>query len=151
MSGRRLFNGEYTESEKDEVFIMSAQVRYFSRSGNTKAVAEAIANAVGAAAVSVDSPDAAVTQNTDVLFIGGALYAYGIDEKLSNYLKTADFSNVKKAVVFSTSWLSKHAVDLIKSALKDKGVAVADDFFHSRGKPGAKTLADAAAFAKKHA
>ena len=34
---------------------MSAAVRYYSRSGNTRAVAEAIAAAVGVAAVSVES------------------------------------------------------------------------------------------------
>ena len=38
---------------------MKTAVRYYSRSGNTKAVAEAIAEAAGVKAVPVDSPDAA--------------------------------------------------------------------------------------------
>ena len=37
---------------------MSIAVRYYSRSGNTKAVAEAIADAAGVAAVSVDQDEA---------------------------------------------------------------------------------------------
>ena len=67
---------------------MRAAVRYYSRSGNTKLVAEALAKAAGVPAVSVDAADAAVTEPVDVLFIGGALYAYGIDKKLQEYLKT---------------------------------------------------------------
>ena len=66
---------------------MIIAVRYFSRTGNTKAVAEAIAKEAGVSAVSVDSPDAAIKQPIDVLFIGGALYAYGIDNHLKDYNK----------------------------------------------------------------
>lgn len=58
---------------------MNAAVRYYSRSGNTKAVAEAIAKGAGVQAVSVDAADAKITEPVDVLFIGGALYAYGLD------------------------------------------------------------------------
>ncbi len=36
---------------------MSTLVRYYSRSGNTKVLAEAIAEAAGVKAVSVDSPE----------------------------------------------------------------------------------------------
>lgn len=56
---------------------MKAAVRYYSRTGNTKIAAEAIARAAGTRAVSVDAPDAAIQDPVDVLFIGGALYAYG--------------------------------------------------------------------------
>ena len=48
---------------------MSTAVRYCSRSGNTKAVAEAIAKAAGVEAVSVDSADAGLKETVDVLFI----------------------------------------------------------------------------------
>ena len=61
---------------------MNIAVRYYSRSGNTKAVADAIAAAAQVQAVSVDQDDAAITEPVDVLFIGGALYAYGLDSSL---------------------------------------------------------------------
>ena len=51
--------------------MMSTAVRYYSRSGNTKLVAEAIAKALGVSAVSVDRPEAALNEKADVLFIGG--------------------------------------------------------------------------------
>ncbi|MBQ3427710.1 MAG: hypothetical protein IJH37_11310 [Clostridia bacterium] len=48
---------------------MNIAVRYYSRSGNTKAVAEAIAKAVNVDAVSVEKPEAQITEPVDVLFI----------------------------------------------------------------------------------
>lgn len=128
---------------------MNIAVRYYSRSGNTKAVAEAIAKAADVSALSVEQKNAAITEPADVLFIGGALYAYGIDYHLKEFLQALKKEDVKKAVVFSTSWLSKHAIDLIKSGLSEAGIPVADEFFYVRGKPGDGKLNDAAEFARK--
>lgn len=128
---------------------MKTAVRYYSRSGNTKAVAEAIAKAADVSAVSVDSADAAIQEPVDVLFIGGALYAYGIDSHLKDFLKTLKKSDVKKAVVFSTSWISKHAIDIIKKELGEKGIQTVDEFFYAKNKPNSEQLEEAAAFAKK--
>jgi len=128
---------------------MNIAVRYYSRSGNTKAIAEAIAQAAGVQAVSVDKADAKIAEPADVLFIGGALYAYGLDSHLKAYLKTLKAGDAKKAVVFSTTWISKHSIDLIKDGLKDAGIPVEDEFFYVKGKPSEVELKDAAEFAKK--
>ena len=127
---------------------MIVAVRYFSRSGNTKAVAEAIAKAAGVEAVSVDAEGAKV-ENADVLFVGGALYAYGIDGALKDFLKTLSKDSAKKAVVFSTSWISKHAIDLIKKGLQEAGIPVEEEYFDSKSKPSEDTLKYAEAFAGK--
>ena len=52
---------------------MKCAVRYYSRSGNTRLLAEAIADELGVPSVSVDAPEAKLSGHTDVLFIGGAL------------------------------------------------------------------------------
>jgi flavodoxin len=129
---------------------MGVAVRYYSRSGNTKKVAEYIAKAAGVSAVSVDSTDAAISERADVLFIGGALYAYGIDDNLKQYLKTLSSDMGGRAVVFSTSWLSKHALDLIKNALSKKGIPVESDtlYFKSKAVDGGRD--EAVKFAKKY-
>ncbi len=129
---------------------MSVAVRYYSRSGNTQKVAEYIAEAAGVDAVSVDAKDAVLSEKVDVLFIGGALYAYGIDENLKQYLKGISSDKVGKAVVFSTSWLSKHALDLIKSGLTEKGIPVESDtlYFKSKAVDGCKD--EVVKFAKKY-
>ena len=128
---------------------MKNAVRYYSRSGNTKAAAEAIARAIGTDAVSVDSASASLQEPVDVLFIGGALYAYGIDKHLKAYLGSLKKDQVKKAVVFSTSWISKHAIDLIKGELDRKGIPVEKETLYFRGKPGEKQLQDAANVARR--
>lgn len=128
---------------------MNIAVRYYSRSGNTKAVAEAIAKAANVTAVSVDQEAARISEPVDVLFIGGALYAYGLDSRLKDYLKTLKKEAAKKAVVFSTSWISKHSVDLIKKGLAEAGIPVADEYFYVRNKPGSEQLKDAEAFARE--
>lgn len=124
-------------------------VRYYSKSGNTKLLAEAIGKGAGVIPISVDQDSAKITENIDVLFIGGALYAYGLDKVMNEYLSGIDGNKVKKAVVFSTSWISKHSIDLIKKALVEKGIEVADETCYVRNKPNEKQLAEAEAFAKK--
>lgn len=126
-------------------------VRYYSRSGNTKMVADAIAEALGVKAVSVDQPDAALKEKADVLFIGGALYAYGLDKHLKEYLNSLDPAKVGKAVVFSTSWISKHSIDLIKNALKAKGIPVEEETFYVKSKPSPDQLEEAKKFTARMA
>ena len=128
---------------------MSIAVRYYSRSGNTRAAAEAIAAAAQVAAVSVDPPDAALAGPADVLFIGSALYAYGIDSHMKEYLKSLKKGDAKKAVVFSTSWISKHAIDLIKKGLGEAGIPVVEESFYVKNKPNSEQLKAAEAFARK--
>lgn len=128
---------------------MKTAVRYYSRSGNTKAVAEAIAKECGVDAVSVDAVNADIKEDVDVLFIGGALYAYGLDKHLKTYLQNLDGKRVKKAVVFSTSWISKHALDLIKKSLQEKNISVADETFYVKNKPSEKQKIEAQTFARK--
>ncbi len=128
---------------------MNVAVRYCSRSGNTRKVAEYLAEAAGVNAISVEAGDAALNEKADVLFIGGALYAYGIDDKLKKYLATLSSDKVGKAVVFSTSWLSKHALDVIKSSLSEKGIPVEESTFYVKSKAVDSCRNEAIDFAKK--
>lgn len=128
---------------------MNIAVRYYSRSGNTKLLAETIANEAHVKAVSVDSIDAEIKEPVDLLFIGGALYAYGLDKHLKEYLKTLKKENIKKAVVFSTSWLSKHSIDLIKKALSENGIEIEDEFIYAKNKPSLEKLEEVKNIVKK--
>ena len=128
---------------------MNIQVRYYSRSGNTKILAEAIAKGVNVEAMSVDKSEALINEKVNCLFIGGALYAYGLDKKLKSFLAKLNPKNIDKAVVFSTSWISKHSIDLIKKALIDKGIKVEEEYFYAKNKPTDVELKEAENFAKK--
>lgn len=130
---------------------MKSAVRYYSRSGNTMLVADAIAEELGVPAISADAADAGLEEEVDVLFVGGALYAYGLDRHLSSWLRALDASKVKKAVLFSTTWLSKHSFDLMRKELEAKGIPVAAETFYVKNKANAAQLAEAKSFAAKMA
>jgi len=122
-------------------------VRYCSRGGNTKALALAIAEALNVEAKSIEEK---VNEEVETLFLGGALYAYGIDKTLTAYIEALDKNMIKKVVVFSTSWISKHAIALIKKGLKEKDIPYVDEFIYARGKPNQKELNNAKEIAKKY-
>ena len=128
---------------------MKVQVRYYSRSGNTKALAEAIAKGVNTKAISIDDNNALISDKTDILFIGGALYAYGLDNKIKEYISNLDSNNIGKVIVFSTSWISKHSIDLIKKAIKNKGIDVEEEYIYYKNKPNDNELKEAEEIAKK--
>ena len=128
---------------------MNIAVRYCSRSGNTKAAAEAMAEALGVKALSVDDEAAVPEEKVDLLFLGGALYAYGIDDRLKTFITALSPDTVGKAALFSTSWLSKHALDVMRKALAQKGIPAAEETFWAKGKTVAAQLDEARAFAKR--
>lgn len=63
---------------------MKVGVFYFSRTGNTKAVAETIASELNVAAQSIEEPLAAPY---DVLFVGGGIYMGKLDKHLVNFIE----------------------------------------------------------------
>ena len=126
-------------------------VRYFSRTGNTKEMAEAIADELGIEAVSVDDPEAVLTEYVDVLFVGGALYKFGLDEHLSSYLNRLDPDLVGKVVIFSTTWFSKRSIELMVNILLEKGIEMDPGAFYVRGKPNKTHLKAIREFANEHA
>ena len=63
---------------------MTKAVRYFSKLGNTKTIAEAIADGAGVSAVSItDEPE--LKERIDILFLGGAPYANIMAPELKEY------------------------------------------------------------------
>jgi flavodoxin len=131
---------------------MNIAVRYHSRSGNTKKVAEAIAKAVGVEAKDCSVP---VTEPVEVLFLGGALYGFGIDEVLREYINRLEPSKVKCVAAFGTSAVVKEPDKTIEKLVREKEIPVSQKNFHCRGAftvmhkghPNAEDLKKAAAFA----
>ena len=64
---------------------MNIAVRYQSRGGNTRAVAEVIAEVIGVKAETIDKP---LDEKVDILFLGGGAYMWDADIKLKEYLDT---------------------------------------------------------------
>ena len=113
---------------------MRAQVAYYSRTGNTKKVAEAIAEAVGCNAESAD--ECRVDEPIDVLFLGGAVYAtyqHGYHPAIRQFLKDLDKRKVKKVAVFVTFAFSD-SIGKLEDLVKNSGLVLASEKFACKGK-----------------
>ncbi len=132
---------------------MRVEVRYFSKGGATKKLADAIAGAVGAEAKTVDRP---LEQFADVVFLGASVYAGKPDPAVLNFL-SANAKNIGKIVVFGSACTKKSTYAAIKSAAASNAIKTAEMFFQCKGnflffnknRPNDQDCNDAADFAKK--
>jgi flavodoxin len=99
---------------------MKYAVRYFSKSGNTEKVARAIAGALGVEAVSINAAGAEIIEKADVLFLGAAVYAFGIDDTVKTFIAKLDAAKVGKVAVFSTAAFVKSALPHRASRMSHK-------------------------------
>jgi flavodoxin len=131
---------------------MNIEVRYYSRSGNTKRVADAIAKAMGVQAKDCSAP---ITEPVDLLFLGGAVYWFGIDKNLKQFIDRLDPSKVKCVAVFGTSAIIKAPDKETEKLVRDKNITVSRHSFRCwgefkamhKGHPNDEDLKQAATFA----
>lgn len=105
-------------------------VRYFSKSGNTKKLADEIAKTVGCKAEQIPSP---TEDKVDILFLGASVYWGGISSEVKDYIQTLTKDSIGKVVVFSTSALAERAFPQIQNKLQDKGIPIESNSFYCRG------------------
>jgi len=122
---------------------MNIAVRFQSRGGNTKAVAEAIANAAGVTAEPIDVP---IAEPVDVLIIGGGVYMFALDESLVAFLNAMSTDAVKCIAPFSTGG-GMSGTGKIAAIAKSRGIAVCAETLPVKmrlqnyaGKKGSATL-----------
>lgn len=105
-------------------------VRYYSKLGNTKKIAEAIAEGAGVEAVSIVG-EPKLKEHVDTLFLGGAPYADIMAPELRKYAEDLDPAMVGRVVLFTTSNWSQRTVLALKKILRDKGIEVEDKYFYA--------------------
>ena len=132
---------------------MKVAVRYYTKTGNTKRLAEAVAQAVGVEALPISSP---VTEQVDVLFLGNSYYAFSIDPEVRNFIRSLDKNMVGKIVNFGSAAMLKSTYKKVKAEADKVGIPMDAREFHCKGefkglhkgKPDAEDLSAASAFAK---
>lgn len=132
---------------------MNIAVRYYTRSGNTKKLADAVAKTASVEAKDITAP---LTEKADILFLGCSYYAFDVDEAVKKFI-IENKDNIGKIVCFGTSAMMKSMKKPVKKVADTVGVAVANEEFHCRGefakihkgRPNEKDLADVSAFAKR--
>ncbi|KRM45045.1 flavodoxin [Lentilactobacillus parafarraginis] len=134
---------------------MKIAVRYYSRSGSTKKLADAVAQAVGVTAQTTDQP---LAEPVDLLFVGGAPYVGSqLDGHLREFLHQLTYEQVKQIAVFSTSNWKMSIYNQTHRALRDDRIQIVDRGYMGRGAlgvinqshPTPEECADAADYARK--
>ena len=132
---------------------MKIAVRYYTKTGNTKRLAEAVAEAVGTVALPISTP---VDEPADILFLGNSYYAFSIDPEVRDFIRSLDSSKVGRIVNFGSAAMLNSTWKKVKAEADKAGIAMDEREFHCkgefkgihRGRPNADDLAAAAEFAK---
>ena len=132
---------------------MKVAVRYYTKTGNTKRLAEAVADAVGAEALPLSSP---IAEPVDILFLGNSYYAFSIDPEVRDYIRKLDKTKVGRIVNFGSAAMLNSTYKKVKAEADKVGIPMDAREFHCKGefkgihkgKPDAEDLAAAAKFAK---
>ena len=81
---------------------MRYAVRYYTKTGNTKRLAEAIAGELGVEALPINEP---LREQVDILFLGNSYYAFDIDPEVKAFVGSLDKEMVGKIVNFGSACL----------------------------------------------
>ena len=108
---------------------MKIAIRYYTKTGHTKQLAEAISSVTNVEAKTVDYE---LTEDVDILFLGSAVYAAGIDSRVKNFIKNINV-NVGEVVNFSSAALIESTYKQVKKEVEAKGLKMSEDEFHCRG------------------
>lgn len=132
---------------------MKIAVRYYTKTGNTKRLAEAVANAVGTEALPLSVP---VEEPVDILFLGNSYYAFSIDPEVRDFVRRLDKNKVGRIVNFGSAAMLNSTYKKVKAEADKVGIPMDEREFHCKGefkgihkgKPDEADLAAAADFAK---
>lgn len=108
---------------------MKIAIRYYTKTGNTKKLAEAIGSAINVEAKTIDEP---LTEDVDLLFLGSAVYAAGIDKRVKEFIESINV-NVGEVVNFSSAALIESTYKQVKKQVEAKGLKMSENEFHCRG------------------
>ena len=133
---------------------MKFAVRFYTKTGNTKRLAEAVAKELGVEALPISEP---ITEQVDILFLGNSYYAFNIDPEVRNFVASLDKSKVGKIVNFGSAAMLNSTFKKVKAEADKVGIAMDENEFHCKGefkgihkgRPNADDLKAAAEFARK--
>ncbi len=108
---------------------MRIAVRYYSKTGNAKKLAEAIADETSAKALPVSEP---LTEYTDILFLCNSVYWVGVDGNVKKFI-AENKEKIGKIVNVSTAALIESSYAQIKKLCEQSGISVSADEFHCKG------------------
>ncbi len=134
---------------------MKVAVRYYTKTGNTKRLAEAVAKAVGAEALPISTP---IDEPVDILFLGNSYYAFTIDPEVRSFIRSLDPKLVGRIVNFGSAAMMNSTRKKVKVEADKVGILMDEKEFHCKGefkglhkgRPDENDLKAAAEFASQY-
>ena len=132
---------------------MNIAVRYYTKTGNTRRLAEAVAQALGTEALPITEP---IAEPVDLLLLGNSYYAFTIDPEVRTFIRSLDKNKVGRIANFGTAAMMNSTWKKVKAEADKLGIPMVESEFHCKGefkgahkgRPNADDLAAAAAWAK---
>ena len=131
---------------------MKTAVRYYTKTGNTKRLAEAVAKALHTEALPISAP---LQEPVDILFLGNSYYAFSIDPEVRDFVRSLDKNMVGRIVNFGSAAMLNSTWKKVKAEADKAGIPMDEREFHCKGefkgihkgRPNEEDLKAAAAFA----
>ena len=108
-------------------------IRYYSKFGHSKLMAEAIEDIVGAKAATVAEP---LPQPVDRLFLGAGVFLGKVNGAVIDFINTLTPEMVKSVVLFGSCAIVESPLPQMLQALKARGIQVCDKSFTCKGSMG---------------
>lgn len=108
---------------------MKIAIRYYTQTGNTKKLAEAIAAELGLEAGDVSVP---LEEKTDVVFLCNSVYWAGIDKQVKQFVIT-NAEKIGLLVNVSTAALIESSYNQMRKLAASAHVGLCEKEFHCRG------------------
>ena len=132
---------------------MNIAVRYYTKTGNTRRLAEAVAQALGTEALPITEP---VAEPVDLLLLGNSYYAFTIDPEVRAFIRSLNKNKVGRIANFGTAAMMNSTWKKVKAEADKLGIPMVKSEFHCKGefkgahkgRPNADDLAAASAWAK---
>ncbi|MBR1675133.1 MAG: flavodoxin [Eubacterium sp.] len=133
---------------------MKYAVRYYTKTGNTKRLAEAVAKELGVEAMPISAP---IEEKVDALFLGNSYYAFSIDPEVRSFIASLDKEKVGKIVNFGSAAMLKSTYKKVKAEADKVGIPMIEKEFHCKGefkglhkgRPNDEDIKAAAEFTRK--
>ena len=109
---------------------MTYAVRYYTKTGNTKRLAEAVAKELEVEALPISEP---VSEKVDILFLGNSYYAFSIDPEVRDFVTSLDKDKVGKIVNFGSAAMLNSTYKKVKAEADKVGIKMDEKEFHCKG------------------
>ena len=108
-------------------------IRFYSKFGHSKQMAEAVEDIVGVKAATVAEP---LTEPVEVLYLGAGVLLGKVNSAVIDFINTLTPDKVKCVILFGSCAIIESPVPQMRKALEAKGINVSDQSFTCKGSMG---------------